>query len=61
MSIIDKTRLIEEVPGVPDDEAYFIWSGTEHRTIWHGPTRAAGEKWASDNGITIEEFEGFEP
>ena len=61
MSFLDKTRLVEEVPGVPDDEAYFIWSGTERRTIWTGPTRAAGEAWAEKNGIVIDQVEHFEP
>lgn len=41
--------------------AWRIWSGTERRTIWTGPTRAAGEAWAAQNGIVIDQVEHFEP
>jgi hypothetical protein len=58
---LSKTRLYEEVPGVPEGEKYGIWSGTERRRIWEGPSKEAGEKWAAENDVTIEVFEPFEP
>lgn len=58
---IDVTRLVEEVPGVPADEAWYIWSGRERRTVWTGPTMDAAKLWASANNIEIEEVERFEP
>ena len=56
---LKKTRLCEEVPGVPDDEKYYLWH--DQKTVWKGSSRAAGYEWAASNGITIELFEPFEP
>ena len=56
---LGKTRLVEEVPGVPDNERYYLWH--DRKTIAHFATKAEGEKYAADNGITIELFEPFEP
>lgn len=58
---LNRTRLVEEVPGVPENGRYYIWCGTQRKCVWHGPTRTAGEEWARDNGVVIEEFEPFEP
>lgn len=54
-----KVRLTEEVPGVPDNEKYYIWDG--HKMVWQGGSKVAGEQWAVANGVTIEIFEPFEP
>lgn len=56
---LKKTRLVEEVPGIDPDEKYFIWHN--YQTVWKGPSKAAGEAWAAQNGITIEQFEAWEP
>jgi hypothetical protein len=53
-------RLVEEVPGVPETDRYFIWNGRPGK-VWNGPTKEAGEQWALKNGITIDAFEPFEP
>lgn len=58
-SFLDQTRLVEEVPGIDERFKYFIWH--DHKTVWHGPSKAAGEAWAKENNITIEVFEPFEP
>lgn len=58
MSYLDLTRLVEEVPGVPNNERYFLWH--DHKIVAHFATRAEGEKYAEANGINIEVFEAFE-
>jgi hypothetical protein len=57
-SYLAKTRLVEEVPGVPPHLAYYIWH--DRRVVWQGATKAEGEAWADANCITIEQFEPFE-
>lgn len=56
---LDETHLVEEVPGVPLDEKYFLWHG--RKIVWKGATKQAGEEWARDNAITIDAFYPFEP
>lgn len=56
---LNKTRLVEEVPGIDPQEKYYIWH--DHKVRWHGPSKEAGEQWAAQNGITIEQFEAWEP
>jgi hypothetical protein len=58
-SYLDRTRLVEEVPGVPENERYFLWH--EHKVAAHFSTKAEGEEYAAANGINIEVFEAFEP
>lgn len=59
MSYLDKTRLVEEVPGLPREERYYIWH--QRKVAWKGPTAVAGKQWAASQGITIDEEESFEP
>lgn len=56
---LNYTRLVEEVPGVPLLEQYYIWHGG--KTVWHGPSITAGRIWARNNSIEIQCFEPFEP
>lgn len=56
---LDTTRLVEEVPGVPENERFYIWH--ERRIAWQGPTAQEGRDWASAQSITIDKFEPFEP
>lgn len=59
MNTFNKTLLVEEVPGVPPEMAWHIWH--DRKTVWHGPSKAAGEQWAKENGITIDGVDHFEP
>jgi len=59
--MLNKTRLVEEVPGVASEEAFFLWSGAERRTVWTGPSVEAGQEWAAKHDIIIDQIEWFEP
>lgn len=59
MYLGDKTRLVEEVPGVPDNIKWFLWH--DHKTVWHGATESDGRYYASSHGIKIDAVEYFEP
>jgi hypothetical protein len=59
-------RLIEEVPGVPENERYFVCGGPfeydEAKGGYpHFSTRAAGEAFLREQNITNFIFEPFEP
>jgi hypothetical protein len=56
---LKKTHLVEEVPGVPTDEQYYLWHN--RGVVWRGPSKEDGEEWAVTNRIVIEQFEPFEP
>lgn len=53
-------RLVEEVPGQPSDESYYLWRDGEG-ILWQGESAEAGCQWATANDITIHRFEPFEP
>lgn len=59
VNFLDQTRLVQEVPGVPVEDRWFIWHN--HKTVWKGPTKEDGEAYAAANGIAIERVEYFEP
>lgn len=59
-----EVALIEEVPGVPEDERWFIWERSDpdflgRGKIWSGATREAGEAWAAKCHISITVVELF--
>lgn len=56
---LDRTRLVEEVPGTVASEQYYIWHNRS--IVWQGRSLEDGEKWAAENGITIDRIERFEP
>jgi hypothetical protein len=56
-----KVRLIEEVPGVPADEKYFICGGGFGYPYPQFSTKDAAEQFLRDKGITDYIFESFEP
>lgn len=58
---IAKTRLVEDVPDLPANERFYLWSGAERKTVWKGRSMAEGREWAADNSITIDVEEPFEP
>lgn len=58
MATEDFTRLVEEVPGVPVNESYYLWH--QRKVVWKGRSKGEGEAWALEQGIVIEEFEPFE-
>ncbi len=49
-----ETWLVEEVPGVPEEDAYYIWEHGERGKLWNGATAEAGREWAKANGVTID-------
>lgn len=56
---LNKTRLVEEVPGVPEGERYYL--AHQGVVVGHFASKADGEKYAANRGIAIELFEPFEP
>lgn len=56
---LKKTRLVEEVPGVPPNEQYYLWHN--HKVEAHFPTLASGEAYCEANNIVIDEIERVEP
>jgi hypothetical protein len=58
--ILDTTRIVEEVPGVTEYR-YYLWSGPERKTVFYGQNVAECEDYAEHHGLTVEEFEAFEP
>ena len=61
-----EVALVEEVPGVPKSERWFIYEravlGKMGRgTLWNGPSRDAGLSWAAENSERIDTVEHFEP
>lgn len=64
-----KVRLVEEVPGVPDNERWFVSGGSfkpdfstyKDHYYPHFSTQAEGEKFLADQGIREYIVEHFEP
>lgn len=56
---LKKTRLVEEVPGVSDDERWFLWH--QGRLDQYFSTQKQGEEYCRDNGIKIDAFMFHEP
>lgn len=63
----DHVRIVEEVPGVPDDERWFICGGpfkadfAADHAYPHFSTAAEAEQFLRDRRITKYVIENFEP
>jgi len=55
----DMTTLVEEVPGVPVNERWYLRH--QRKTVWKGATESDGRYYASSHGLKIEAVEYFEP
>lgn len=54
--------ITEEVPGVPEDEQFFVTGpGIEIGNFPHFRTKADAEQFLRDKGVTEWKFERFEP
>jgi len=53
------TRLVEEVPEVDPSERYYLWRNRQVEA--HFATAEEGEKYCAERGITIDQFEAYEP
>jgi hypothetical protein len=54
-----RTRLAEEVPGVPENERWFLWHG--RKVEQHFSTLDEGKAYCAEHGITVDEIEYFRP
>lgn len=61
MSRADEFWIIEEVPGVPDDERYFVTGPGFEYPYPHFSTKAAAESFLDGRGVRDYRFERFEP
>lgn len=55
----NQTRLVEEVPGVPENERYYLWRNRKVEA--HFATVAQGRAYCEQRGIQIDVVERFEP
>ncbi len=55
----NETHIVEEVPGVPNNERYFVWHNK--KVVFKAETKVECEKWAIDNNIVVKAFYPFEP
>jgi hypothetical protein len=56
----DQYRLVEEVPGVPISERYFVSKGFT-KPIKHFATLQAARDWLYEQGVEDYQTEFFEP
>lgn len=54
---IDKTRIVEEVPGVPETEKYYLWHN--HKVEAYFRTKQEAVEYCQANAIDVDEFEPF--
>jgi hypothetical protein len=52
--------LVEDVPGVPANEAWFI-RRERGNILWQGASKEEGEQWAAANRVGIDFVETYEP
>lgn len=57
----DSIWIVEEVPGVPEDERYFVSGGPFRHPFPQFSTRLLAEKFLRERGITQWKYEHFEP
>jgi hypothetical protein len=57
----DGIWIVEEVPGVPEDERFFVSGSPFKPPFPHFNTRLKAEKFLRDQGISQWSYENFEP
>ena len=57
----NEVRIVEEVPGVPEDERFFVSGGQFKHPFPNFRTRLLAEKYLRERGVTQWQYEHFEP